>query len=84
MRSRLLPLGRSLSGIGLMLLIGAASPAIAAESLVRLVEAAEYATEADNYSQAEQLWREVVSLDPNHAEGYRQLGDVLREQNSLT
>ncbi|WP_414584480.1 tetratricopeptide repeat protein [Scytonema sp. PCC 10023] len=50
------------------------------EQLLKQVNAAE---SVGNYSQAENIWRRVLQLEPNNSNAYNNLGNALRQQKKL-
>lgn len=65
----------------LPLLFLATTPQLAsAQTIEQLSQQGSAAQEAQQYSQAEQIWRRVIQKQPKNAQAYLSLGDALLEQ----
>ena len=54
-----------------------------AQTIEELFQQGNAAQEAENYSQAEAIYRRIIQLEPNNAEAYYKLCYVLDDQNKL-
>jgi superkiller protein 3 len=54
-----------------------------AQTIEELFQQGNAAQEAENYSQAEAIYRRIIQLEPNNAKAYYQLCYVLDDQNKL-
>ena len=54
-----------------------------AQSVTELFQQGNTAQESGNFSTAEQIFRRVISIDPNNAGAYNNLGNALRSQGNL-
>jgi superkiller protein 3 len=54
-----------------------------AQTIEELFQQGNAAQEAENYSQAEAIYRRIIQLEPNNAKAYYKLCYVLKDQNKL-
>jgi len=59
-------------------------PTTVAQTLEQLWQQGETAQSEKKYPEAERIWRQIIQLEPNSADAYNNLGNVLSDQKKLT